>query len=230
MIVPLIYYSIRDRYRIRRLLKFTFVAVLSSCVAIFINFAILVFQIATIQEEPLKGVDHIIWSFQRRSHANARDFTPDNAASLEARTSSVIWMYLEGECWNKQNIGTFLNINNYKIRFLYIVVIFLLASFILYFLGWNHNNGRQRDVTISLIGATWFSIMAPLSWMVVFKAHSYMHIHMNYIVWHMPFTFFGFATCGLVIKTLCKIIVGLAYKNGLMGRFDGPSSNSLLRE
>ena len=46
--------------------------------------------------------------------------------------------------------------------------------------------------------ATWFSILAPLSWFVIFKGHSYIHTHMNYITWHMPFTLLGFALFGLV--------------------------------
>jgi hypothetical protein len=28
---------------------------------------------------------------------------------------------------------------------------------------------------------------------------------MNFIVWHMPFTFFGFAVCGFVIRLLLNI-------------------------
>jgi hypothetical protein len=46
----------------------------------------------------------------------------------------------------------------------------------------------------------WFSLLAPLSWFVIFKAHSYIHTHMNFIVWQMPFTFFGFAACGLLVE------------------------------
>jgi hypothetical protein len=47
-----------------------------------------------------------------------------------------------------------------------------------------------------------FSILAPLSWLIIFKAHSYVHTFMNNIVWQMPFTIYGFAVCGLVIQSL----------------------------
>ena len=38
-----------------------------------------------------------------------------------------------------------------------------------------------------LVLATWFSILAPFSWYIIFKAHSFIHMHMNFIVWQMPF-------------------------------------------
>jgi hypothetical protein len=53
-------------------------------------------------------------------------------------------------------------------------------------------------VAFALLAATWFSLLAPLSWFVLFKAHSYIHTQINFILWQMPFTIFGFAFCGLV--------------------------------
>ena len=32
-----------------------------------------------------------------------------------------------------------------------------------------------------------FSAMIPLSWMVLAKAHSYVHVHMNFVLWYMGF-------------------------------------------
>jgi hypothetical protein len=34
---------------------------------------------------------------------------------------------------------------------------------------------------------------------VVFKAHSYIHTQMNFIVWQLPFTLFAGAVCSLAI-------------------------------
>ncbi len=38
-----------------------------------------------------------------------------------------------------------------------------------------------------LVAATMCSVLAPLSWFVLFKGHSFIHVHMNAIVWHLPF-------------------------------------------
>jgi hypothetical protein len=65
-------------------------------------------------------------------------------------------------------------------------------------------SASDRTKITALIGATWFAILAPLSWFVIFKAHSYIHTHMNAITWHMPFTLFGFALTGFVISNIMK--------------------------
>ena len=63
---------------------------------------------------------------------------------------------------------------------------------------------EQRQHYIALIWTTWFSILAPLSWFVIFKAHSYIHTHMSFLLWQMPFTFFGFAVFGSVVIAWMK--------------------------
>jgi hypothetical protein len=55
--------------------------------------------------------------------------------------------------------------------------------------------------------STWVSILAPLSWFIIFKAHSYIHTHMNYIVWQMPFVLFGSALCGVVLAGVLRDLV-----------------------
>jgi len=57
----------------------------------------------------------------------------------------------------------------------------------------------DRRMHAALLGATWFSVVAPLSCLFLFRAHSYRHEHMNFILWQMPFTLFGFAICGLLV-------------------------------
>jgi hypothetical protein len=37
---------------------------------------------------------------------------------------------------------------------------------------------------------------------VLFKAHSYVHTQLNFILWQMPFTLFGFALGGFVLSSL----------------------------
>ncbi len=46
------------------------------------------------------------------------------------------------------------------------------------------------------------SVLAPLSWFVIFKAHSYLHAHLNFIVWQLPFAILGFAMCGAILQSV----------------------------
>ena len=104
--------------------------------------------------------------------------------------------------------GIFFDFNNYlsitnsfvsnfllKIRYIYLIVLFIAMSVLLFLRGRKMmTERRQQD--LALIWTTWFSILAPLSWYVIFKAHSYIHTHMSFLLWQMPFTFFGFAVFG----------------------------------
>jgi hypothetical protein len=86
-----------------------------------------------------------------------------------------------------------------QIRYSYLIVSFIVVSLIIQFAWRKSRPVEQRQKDIALVSATWFSILAPLSWFIVFKSHSYIHTHVNYVVWQMPFIFFGFAVWGIVI-------------------------------
>jgi len=49
---------------------------------------------------------------------------------------------------------------------------------------------------LALAAMTWVSILAPLSWFIIFKGHAYAHTHMDHIVWYMPFMLLGAALTG----------------------------------
>ena len=55
-----------------------------------------------------------------------------------------------------------------------------------------------------MVITTCFSILAPLSWFIIFKTHSYVHTEMNYITWYIPFCLFGFGILGIVITRLIQ--------------------------
>ncbi len=39
-----------------------------------------------------------------------------------------------------------------------------------------------------------------MSWFIVFKGHSFIHVDLNFVIWQMPFTLFGFAAVGLAMR------------------------------
>ncbi len=213
MIVPFVYYGILNRLNIRKFLSGLFIAVFSSCLAILLSFVILCFQVASVTGNLKDGVNHIVYSFEKRTYANPHNFPPVLTPSLESNTTQVIITYLN---------GTFIDANKYlpfsipfisryllKVHYSKLILLFLIMSGLLYFLRNRVYNENEKRKHLALIFATWFSILAPLSWFIVFKAHSYIHTHMNFIVWQMPFVFFGFAVCGLVGKILLSNFIHL---------------------
>ena len=210
MMVPFFYYGLMDGSGMRRFLKGAVVAVGFSSLAVFFTITILCFQIASVEGDLLKGVHYIADTLERRSHGDPRDF-PRYNVSLESDTTDVIREYLTGE---GIRYGVFFDLSKYasashsvmprfplRVRYVDLIGFFFLGSvFILSCKKWYGSEERRRS--IALILSTWFSILAPLSWFVIFKAHSYVHTHMNFIVWQMPFTFFGFAVCGMAAKRI----------------------------
>ena len=205
MMVPFVYFSILDKLNFRRFLRGLLTAAFSSCLAILLSFSILCFQIASVKGNLLDGVNHIVYSLQKRTHGVA--------SRVESSTTAVVVKYLKGTFFDANN---YLSSSNplvsrrlFKVRYLYLIFLFLIMSGFLYFRRNRYVSEKEGQSCLALIFATWFSILAPLSWFIVFEAHSYRHTHMNYIVWQMPFTFFGFAVCGLVVKSMLSDLIRL---------------------
>ena len=200
MLVPFVYYAILDRWSGRQCVKWTLVVGIGSGVAIFLTLIMLCFQIGAAKDGFMDGVAHVIWSFGKRTYANAEDYPPVYAASLNAGTLSVVMTYMNGVFFDLNNYLSIKNafVSNFllKIRYYYLIILFIAMSALLLW----RSHAERRHHYIALICATWFSILAPLSWFVIFKAHSYIHTHMSFLLWQMPFTFFGFAVFGSAIS------------------------------
>jgi hypothetical protein len=204
MVVPLVYYAILQRWNYRKFLTDLFTAAFSSCLAILLTFIILCFQVAAVKGSFRDGVNHIVYAFVARTHANSRDFSAEYSAGLQASTTQVVITYLKGTFFDVRN---YLSLSTFwahliKFNYLRLVLLFIITSGLLYLSTKKYVKEEDKRKRFALIAATWFSILGPFSWFVIFKAHSYSHTHMNLIVWQMPFTLFGFAVCGLAVKSL----------------------------
>ena len=90
----------------------------------------------------------------------------------------------------------------YYVSYARLILFFAVMTIVLYVSAKSYAGSLNDRGPYALIIATWFSILAPLSWFVVFKAHSYSHLQLNAIVWQMPFTFFGAAITGLAVRNI----------------------------
>jgi hypothetical protein len=89
------------------------------------------------------------------------------------------------------------------ILYWHLIVVFLL--FTLIFILKHSFQGDLLQLprkSLALMTSTWYSILAPISWYVIFRPHSFIHTHVNTMGWQMPFTLLGFAFCGFVITDL----------------------------
>lgn len=204
MVVPCVYYYIIDKWNRVQLLKMCLGIIIGSGVAVFLSLIMLCFQIGAVKGGFLDGIDHVFYSIGKRTHGDAQDFPEVYAASLKASTIGVVITYMNGVFLDLNNFISHQNnfISNYllKIRYSYLIVVFIFVS-VLQFLRYDTKIAPEKSHNYrALIYTTWFSILAPLSWFVIFKGHSFIHTHMSFLLWQMPFTLFGFAVVGSVFS------------------------------
>lgn len=183
MMVPIVFYAVLDRWRASTILQYGFLAVIASGLAILLTLGVLCVQIAAVDGAFLAGVRHILSCLARRTYGDPSKY-PQISAALNANALQVVAIYLK---------ETFLG----AVRYSHLIAVFAMASAYLHLVARREPVGDRRRRAHALIFATWFSILAPLSWFVVFKAHSFHHPHADFIVWQMPFTLYGFALCGV---------------------------------
>ena len=204
MIVPFVYYGIKNNIKFSLYLKGLTAAIVGSIVAILLSFSILCFQISTVEGSFFSGINHIIYSYEKRTYADPEDTASVYEATVEASRIGLVYIYMNGTFFDGNNyIATsnpFLSNFILKVKYIYLIFAFFVMSAFLYFFRNKFHSAGERRKNLALILATWFSMAAPLSWYIVFKAHSFAHQHLNCVVWQMPFTFFGFAVLGLAIK------------------------------
>ena len=98
-----------------------------------------------------------------------------------------------------------IDLPQFGIHVLYWQLIVVFAVFTLIFIlkyRLQRNHLQMPRKSIALLASTWYSILAPISWYVTFRPHSFIHTHVNTMGWQMPFTLLGFALCGFVITDL----------------------------
>ncbi len=190
--VPLVYYALRNGWDRSKFIKRLLIVAAALLIAVLVSLLILAAQLSISEGSFLGGLASIFGTFGRRTYGQANLY-PGNEAGLEANTWSVLWTYISQDT----------AINVLGLNFLSIILIFAAFTAIyLIFDKFKKGNLPDRTKTYALIGATWFSILSPLSWFIIFKGQAYYHTHTNYVAWHMPFTLFGYAMCGLILQSI----------------------------
>ena len=211
MVVPFVYFGVANRISVGGYFKGAVAAIIGSLIAILLTFSILCFQISTVEGSFLNGVNHIIYSYEKRTYADPEDTPADYAATVEASRIGLVYNYMNGTFFDVNNYiktsNSFLSNYLFKIKYLYLIFLFFVLSVFLCLYKGKYSPVSGDRSSLALVLATWFSILAPLSWYIVFKAHSYAHQHLNCVVWQMPFTFFGFAVSGLAVKNVMAAMV-----------------------
>ncbi|MDK1081392.1 MAG: hypothetical protein QGD88_07925 [Anaerolineae bacterium] len=203
--VPVFYYVLYRRWG-GKALFFMFTKILiGQSIAILLGLTILFAQISSALESNKNALQHILNTFAERTIGETSNLSMTNNTSLSA--PSIVWKYIsEGRAindkWAIPGLSRF--IESFEIRYFHIFELFIFVSLAIFLMTRIEKLKQPNKKTLSLLWTSWFSLIPPLSWLIIFKEHSYNHFHLNYIIWQMPFTFFVFALCGMGFESVFK--------------------------
>lgn len=194
-LLPLFYYGIRDEWPKNIFVKRIVTAAGAIGIANFFTAILLVFQLIPEKGSFRQAVAYLWYSFGKRSYGGVTNYTFDVQAeeSLKSSLPEVLGYYFKLPVVDLSHLTSHQEFKQILTLPLYYFVI-LFATVTLYYL-YRFTVKRVRSrVSLAAIVTLWLSILPSLSWLVVFKGHSYAHTHMNGIVWSMPFLLWGLAS------------------------------------
>lgn len=203
--VPLAYYALLNRWKPADMRRVFMKAIYAEGLATITALLTLFIQNAIVLGGAKQAVAYLLFSLEKRSIGNPDAFisSPTLRTSLTADLWGVIKGYMIGRAVNL-DLGFLLarlpgwEIKRLEVSYQSVFIFFLSVSALcLVFQALT----KRKDIKLAnLVIITWLSALAPLSWLVIFKAHSYLHYHLNFIIWQMPFTLLGFAMCGATFQ------------------------------
>jgi hypothetical protein len=184
-IMPVIFYSISDNWSFLKFLKISSSAAFGAIIGIVMSLAVLLLQLSHLNSQKLNGWNYLMETFLRRSYDNPSKYLdPVYNQSMKSAVLDVLKIYFEGNQFVFKYHDLDLSVSFFQcICVLIIATIFTLSKY---------KSKKTLGLTITL----WVSILAPLSWFTIFKSHSFIHTHMNFIVWYMPFMLLGYVLIG----------------------------------
>lgn len=180
---PIVFYFYLEQKTLKRFLIFSVKVSITMILAVLAQMLLLVIQIKSLEGNFASGINHIISSFTKRT-------ATESASHLD-----VIKMYLQDDAF-----AFGFSSNQIHLSFGFLLLIIATISLFLYL-----KSSKIKNKTLALTSL--FSILSPLSWLIIFKQHAYEHPHMDYIVWYIPFLPYGFCLLGLIVSKIllrCK--------------------------
>lgn len=191
IIVPVVYYYVLEKKSFLSFFVFSFKTGMCALFAVLAEMIILIIQLRALTGSFSVGVDHIVSSFFRRT---TRETIAGDLPSFSY--PEVIQKYLGN---NAFDLGF---ANGLTIPF-GLVILFVLLGCVVLYIALSKKKVEYRALAITVL----FSLLCPLSWLIIFKQHATEHPHLDYIVWYIPFLLLGFLGMGVLFSTLVNAVI-----------------------
>lgn len=197
-VVPLIYFAIKDSWTLKTFITRFVLVGISGLVGFFTAIFMHLVQLANTLGSFSKGLEHLWYTIAKRTHGDPNTVHEAYRASLESNVFGVILKYLSGTGFDLNSLIGF----GGKLSFADLIFLIIVLS-IFGFMATRKkvfNIDSKKHLALNL--TLWVSILAPLSWHVLAKGHSYIHGHMNHVLWYIPFLLLGFVYIGYLLVSI----------------------------
>jgi hypothetical protein len=186
MTTPVFFYALWQQWKPRFFIQRFLTASFAGIIGVIACAVILSIQIAQVEGSMQKGWAHIQEKFLLRTYpeeANIQRDLPQRVKdSNNVPMTTVIKTYLGGSALSIPTGN-----EHYSLSFGSLLLIFIVISAIVFITA-------KNAPLIALTKTSWISIIAPLSWFVIFKSHSVLHPFLDHLVWYMPMLLMMFAS------------------------------------
>jgi hypothetical protein len=198
--IPLFYYSIKNRWGFRKFIYRAIAVGGGVALSMIVSLILLSFQFVLAGKTFSDGLYHIYSSFLKRTHEAGAYTDGLIVESVREPVYNVVAYYILNPPvldFYHMGIDFQIKIKSFLLIFLAVTLIWLCY---IRRLRINGDSGKINALTVTL----WISILAPLSWFVIFKGHSYVHKVHDPIVWFMPFMFYGIGLLGVTTEKFIR--------------------------
>lgn len=204
-VIPIVYYSLNYSWSIKAtFIRFAKISI-SGLVGFFVALITHIFIVAKINHYGFSNA--FVSVFQHSTSRMYADKGTFGSGGWEdganASVIQVLSSYWRGEAFNLNNLMGWDFFNSISFGEI-ILTLIIFSSAALWSAKYSENIDRNRRKVLSFASMAWFSILSPLSWFILAKVHSYVHTHINHVLWSMPFILFVMAFVGYIIKLLIK--------------------------
>lgn len=197
--IPFLYFYYKNSWKFKELFKRLFLVYCSAFIAFLTSVFTFLFQKYLIVGSFDKSIEIFKMIISKRTYGNPDEMPEVFRKSLESNIGEVILKYWNGKAFDLQSIFgkfTFITFGEIISIFILFICIFVLLNFM------NKFKAAYDKEQKSLLFVVIISSLAPLSWYILAKGHSYIHTHMNHILWYSPFLLLVFIFIGLTLSRL----------------------------
>lgn len=184
--IPYIYYRFENK--ISFYWNFTWRHFIILTIPLLLNISFLLYQFYLLTGSVQNGIYHLKDAFTRRS-SSEYFYEPNqhHLILLKKFHLDIITRYL-GNSFVNEDL-TFI-----KIPFAVILLTGIICSVYLYL----------KIIDRKLVFTTWFSILAPFSWFILFQQHAHIHKHIDFFIWYCPFLILVILLISLTLNSFLK--------------------------